>query len=166
MTPSSTVVLGLGNPLLSDDAVGLRVAAALQDLLEDDPVAQVRVLASTRAGFELIDLLAGASHAIIVDCLVVPRPVPGAVRQLTLQDLAGSARLIGAHDISVAVAFDLAAALGIQMPETVEILGVEGVDTQTVSEHLTPEVETAAASLARELHARLKLVSCILGAGF
>ncbi|MBE3131971.1 MAG: hydrogenase maturation protease [Acidobacteria bacterium] len=151
-----TVVLGLGNPLLSDDAVGLRVAAALQRLLQESPVDGVRVLTSTRAGFELIDLLAGATHAIIVDCLAVPCPVPGAVRRLTLQDFAGSARLIGAHDISVAVAFDLAAALGIRMPETVEIFGVEGVDTQTVSEQLTPEVEAAVASLASELHAHLK----------
>jgi len=153
---ADVVVLGLGNPLLSDDAVGLRVAAALDELLQNDPVPGVRVLSSTRGGFELIDLLAGATHAIIVDCLSGPSPVPGAVRRLSLQEVAGSARLVGAHDISVATAFDLAAELGISMPDTVEILGVEGGDTLTVGERLTPAVELAVPRLARDLHAYLK----------
>jgi len=153
---ADVVVLGLGNPLLSDDAVGLRVAAALERLLEHDPVPGVRVLSSTRGGFELIDLLAGATHAIIIDCIADPRSEPGAVRRLSLRDVAGSARLVGAHDISVAAAFDLAAELGIRMPETVEILGVTGADTLTVGEQLTPAVEEAVPRLARDLHAHLE----------
>jgi hydrogenase maturation protease len=153
---AGTVVLGLGNPILSDDAVGLRVAAALDELMREDPIPGVRVECSTRAGFELIDLLAGASHAIIVDCMEVPFPVAGRVRQLDLADVGGSARLVGAHDITVSVAFELAERLGIRMPATIEIIGVEGADTRTVREEMTPAVEAAARSLSLELHARLK----------
>jgi hydrogenase maturation protease len=154
--PAGTVVLGLGNPILGDDAVGLRVAAALQRLLSEDPVAGVRVVTSTRAGFELIDLLAGASRAIIIDCLESPSPEPGRVRQLDLQHVGGATRLIGPHDISVGVAFELAGTLGIRMPETVEIYGIEGVDTRSFGERLTPAVEAAVTTLSRDLHARLK----------
>ena len=155
------MVLGLGNPVLCDDAVGLRVAAALALLLEVDPIEGVRIATSTRGGFELIDLLAGAREAIIVDCLSGPASEPGAIRHLTLQEVAGSARLVGAHDISVATAFDLAGQLGIEMPARVEIIGVEGADTLTVSEDLTPKVEAAVGVLARELHAFLRgRVSC------
>ena len=155
-TGAATLVLGLGNPVLSDDAAGLRAASALAALLEADPIEGVWVGTSTRGGFELIDLLAGSQHAIIIDALTVPSPSPGAIRRLTLTDVAGSARLIGAHDISVATAFELAAQLGIRMPSAVEIIGVECADTLTVSEGLTPEVEAAVEALARELHGQLK----------
>ena len=39
------------------------------ELLDEEPIPGVQVLTSTRAGFELIDLLAGADRAILVDCL-------------------------------------------------------------------------------------------------
>jgi len=144
-----TVVLGLGNPVLSDDGVGLAVAAEVKRLLAEEPIPGVDVLASTRAGFELIDLLRGYARAIIVDCLTLPDPVPGRVRRLGLDDVAGSARLINAHEISVAVAFRLAQQLAIPMPGEVEILAVEAADTSTIAEGLTPDVADAVVPLSR-----------------
>ncbi len=163
-TEADTVVVGLGNPILSDDAAGLRVAAAVPELLRDDPVPGVRVLMSTRAGFELIDLLAGARRAVLIDALDVAEPVPGRIRRLDLQQVAGAARLVGAHDISVGVAFELAASLGVRMPEAIEIYGIEGAEMRSFGEQLTPAVEASVATLAHELHERLKK-SCILEAG-
>ncbi len=151
-----TVVLGLGNPVLSDDGVGLAVAAEVKRLLAEEPISGVDVLASTRAGFELIDLLRGYARAIIVDCLTLPDPVPGRVRRLGLDDVAGSARLINAHEISIETAFRLAERLGIPMPEEVEILAVEAEDTSTIGERLTPAVAAAVAPLARAIYEKLR----------
>jgi hydrogenase maturation protease len=151
--PSVNVaVLGLGNPVLCDDAVGLHVAAEVERLLRNDPIPGVTVLTCTRAGFNLIDLLAGFTHAVIVDCLEIPNPIPGRVQCLDLNRMSGSARLVGVHDISVADAFDLAATLGIGMPEIVEIYAVEGSDTQTLAEEMTSAVASAVSPLARALH--------------
>jgi hydrogenase maturation protease len=152
--PISVAVLGLGNPVLGDDGVGLHVAEEFERLLREGPVAGVTVLTSTRAGFDLINLLTGFSHAIIIDCLELPEPVPGRIRLLDLNSLSGSARLVGVHDISVADAFELAAILGTGMPGTVEIYAVEGGDTQTISEEMTPAVTAAVAPLARMVYAR------------
>jgi hydrogenase maturation protease len=151
-----TAVLGLGNPVLTDDAVGLRVVESLRALLEADPVPGADVLASTRAGFELIDMLQGYARAIIIDALEVPDPRPGRVRSLDLGSFAGSARLNSAHEIDVATAFELARTLGIPMPGSVEIFAVEAKEVRTLSESLTPEVEASVEPLAREIHALLK----------
>ena len=151
-----TVVLGLGNPVLSDDGVGLAVAAEVKRLLAEEPIPGVDVLASTRAGFELIDLLRGYARAIIVDCLTLPDPVPGRVRRLGLDDVAGSSRLINAHEISVAVAFRLAQQLAIPMPGEVEILAVEAADTTTIAEGLTPAVAAAVVPLSRVIYDDLR----------
>ncbi len=148
-------VLGLGNPVLCDDAVGLHVAAEVERLLRDSPIAGVTVLTSTRAGFELIDLLTGFSHALIIDSLEIPDPVPGRVRHPDLNGLAGSARLVGVHDISIADAFELAASLGAAMPRTVEIHAVEGDDMRTLTEELTLAVAAAIVPLALAVYGRI-----------
>lgn len=153
--PSITVaILGLGNPVLTDDAVGLHVAAEVERLLRENPIAGVTVLTSTRAGFELIDLLAGFTHVLIIDCLELPQPIPGRIRRLELSSFCGSVRLVGVHDISIADAFELASTLGTAMPGTVEIYAVEGGDTQTLSEEMTPAIAATVPPLARALHAR------------
>lgn len=148
----SVAVLGLGNPVLCDDAVGLHVAAEVERIMFKDPIPGVTVLTCTRAGFELIDLLAGFTHALIIDCLEIPNPIPGRVQCLNLNRLSGSARLVGVHDISVADAFELAATLNIKMPKTVEIYAVEGSDIHTLTEEMTPAVASAVLPLARALH--------------
>jgi hydrogenase maturation protease len=155
-TSGRTVVLGLGNPILSDDGVGLVVAIELKRLLAVAPIRGVDVLASTRAGFELIDLLRGYTRAIILDCIVLPNPQPGQVCRLTLDDVSGCARLVNAHEVSVGTAFRLAERIGIPMPGEVEIIAVEAGDASTIAEALTPAVQATVAPLAREIHASLK----------
>ena len=150
------MVLGLGNPLLCDDGVGLAVATALKTLLTTAPIPGVDVLASTRAGFELIDLLHGYRRAVIVDCLQSPTATPGRVRRLQLGDVAGSARLVGVHEISLDVAFGLAEHMDIPMPEQLHIFAIEAADVTTISETMTPDVEAAVTPLASEIYEMLR----------
>ncbi len=150
----SVAILGLGNPVVSDDAVGLCVAAEVERLLKESPLAGAKVLTSTRGGFELIYLLTGFTHALIIDCLDVPKPCPGQVRCLDLSRLSGSARLIGGHDLSLTDALEFAATLDVPMPLNVEIYVVEGGDTRTVSEEMTPAVAAAVAPLAQRIYDR------------
>ncbi len=151
--PTRVAVLGLGNPVLCDDAVGLHVAAEVERLLREEPL-DVSVLTSTRGGFALIDLLTGFTHAMIIDSLEIPDPSPGHIRQLDLKQFSGSTRLVGGHELSVADAFELAATLNVAMPETVEIYAVEGGDMKTLTEGLTPSVAAAVAPLARRIYER------------
>ncbi len=155
-TSQRTVVLGLGNPVLRDDRVGLDVVRELAHLLADKPIPGVDVLASTRAGFELLDLLRGYARAVIVDCLVLPDPHPGAVRRLNLDDVSGCARLVNAHDLSVGTAFRLAERLGIPMPVAVDIIAVEAADTTVLGEGLTPAVQATVVPLAQEIYQDLE----------
>jgi hydrogenase maturation protease len=134
----------------------LVVVAALKQLVEAAPIPGVDILASTRAGFELIDLLRDYRRAILVDCLTIPDPRPGRVRRLGLHDVSGSSRLVNAHEVSIGVAFQLAERMGIRMPTEVEILAVEAGDTCTIAEGLTPAVEAAVAPLSRDIYEDLK----------
>jgi hydrogenase maturation protease len=57
------VVVGLGNPVLTDDAVGLQVAEVLAERLAGTAV---DVIQASWGGMRFIDLLAGYDRAVIV----------------------------------------------------------------------------------------------------
>ncbi len=61
-----TVVLGLGNPILTDDGVGLRVARELEGRLDQQ---EATVMETSLAGLNMLDLLAGYDRAIIIDAI-------------------------------------------------------------------------------------------------
>ena len=154
-SPPRTVVLGLGNPIVSDDAVGLHVVRRLVPLLGTPLPTWLDIRTSQRAGFELIDLLSGAERAIIVDCLELSDPEPGRVRRLSLSDFSGSVRLVGVHEVTVATAFEFARLAGIPMPSSVLIYAVEGDDMRTISEIMTPAVAAVVEPLAQTILAVL-----------
>jgi len=161
MKSPKIAILGLGNPVLTDDAAGLKVAEILETLLKENPIPGVEVLASTRAGFELLDLLTGFDIALIVDAFLAEDPEPGKVRHLDMEDIAGNARLNAVHEISVGVAFELGRQLGIPMPGKLEIYAVEVEDVYTLSEEMTPVVQAVVIPLAHEIYERAKELSLI-----
>jgi hydrogenase maturation protease len=152
----AVVVLGLGNPLRGDDGAGLKVAETVEARLRERPVPGVAVRTSTRAGLEVIDLLSGFGRAIVVDCLEVPDVVPGRVRRLALDGCPGSARLVGAHDVSLRDAFAFALATGYPMPDEVDVYGIEAAETLAITEGLSPAVADAVRLLAEEIHEELR----------
>jgi len=141
---------------LGDDAAGLRVAEALERRLRDEPIDGVAVRTSTRAGFDVIELLSGCTLALVVDCLEAAEPQPGLVRTLTLDACAGSPRLAGAHGVSLRDAVELSRAAGHPMPEEIEVYGIEGSGGFEITETLTPEVAEAVDRLAGRIHERLR----------
>ena len=149
------VVVGLGNPLLADDAAGLAVADELERLLAAHPVPNVTVARSFRGGLELLYLLAGFEHAVLVDAIVRDDAVPGRLHELEVERLAGSARLIGGHDADLGTALALGRRAGVAMPSTVRVIGIEAADVTSFREELSPAVAAAALELARSLHAEL-----------
>ncbi len=78
----SILVLGVGNILLSDEGIGVRVIEALEQryALPDG----VDVLDGGTAGMELLEAMANRTHLIIVDAIVSRKSEPGAL--LILRD--------------------------------------------------------------------------------
>lgn len=76
------LVLGVGNILLSDEAIGVRIAGALAARyhLPDN----VDVLDGGTAGMELLEAMANRRHLIIVDAIVSRNYSPGTI--MTLRD--------------------------------------------------------------------------------
>lgn len=150
--PGKTLFIGLGNSILRDDRAGL----VLAEKLREKAIPCLTVAVSERGGFELIDLMTGYEQVIFADSLETPDARPGRVRKLSLADCAGSPRLNGSHDLGLAALFQLAQLLGIPMPSSVIIYGIEAVDTSTFGEDLSAEVEEGVDWLARQISTSFK----------
>ncbi len=62
-----TLILGLGNPLITDDSIGLRVIEVLQTRLADRP--DVEVSEDYWGGLRLMERMIGFDRAIVVDAI-------------------------------------------------------------------------------------------------
>jgi len=141
---SPTLVLGMGNPILSDDGVGLLVAERLrQTPLPND----VEVLQSEVAGLRLLELVRGFTRVIIIDALRSPAESgrhPGEVFRYEAKDFKGGHRYGSAHSIGLDTALELGHKLGYEMPEQVTVFAIEAEDVETFGEELSPPVAAAA----------------------
>ncbi len=137
---SSTLVLGMGNPILSDDGVGLVVAQRLRATPMPDGV---DVGQSEVGGLRLLELVRGYRRVIIVDAIKSDRP-PGEIVRYEGKDFAGGHRYGSAHSIHLGTALELGRRLGYPMPEEVVVFAIEAVDIETFGEELSPPVDDAA----------------------
>lgn len=134
------LVLGLGNDLLSDDAVGLHVVRLLaQDGLNPD---SLDLRETTEMGLALLDWLVGYRAAVLVDSIQTGQAPPGTIYEL---DATGFRRLTGRtpHFLGVAETLALGRALGLPMPQQVRVIAVEVADPWTLGTALTPAVQQA-----------------------
>jgi hydrogenase maturation protease len=133
------LVLGLGNDILSDDAVGLTVARAVRAAVRD--VATIRVVATEEMGLSLLDFIAGHRELIIVDAIQTGRAAPGTLHEIDGDALCVLPR-ISPHFLGVGEILTLGRQLGLAMPERVKIFAIEVADPFTLGTELTPAVAT------------------------
>ncbi len=138
-----TLLLGMGNPILCDDAVGVRLAqdfkAKLAHIPELDVIEDCAV-----GGLNLLDLFAGYDRVIILDSLWTAG-VPGAWCSFTASALSETIHLTNIHDANFATALALGRSLGMALPEpaNIYIFGVEVKENRSFSESMTPELEAS-----------------------
>jgi len=133
-----TLVLGLGNPILSDDGVGIRVAREVAGQVRDP---QVTVAESSGAGLSLLDSIAGYDRLVIVDAIQTKEGSVGQIYRLGLEDFALTRYFSSPHQLNLATTLELGKTLGLSMPQELTIFAVEAKDVSTFSEQCTPEIE-------------------------
>jgi hydrogenase maturation protease len=117
----SLLVLGIGNILLSDEGVGVRVIEAMKVMTLPD---NVELLDGGTGTLDLLDILAGRDRIIVIDA-VKGGSEPGAVYRFTPADLA-TANLtpLTAHQVGLLEVLSIAELTG-DMPVNIVIFGIE-----------------------------------------
>ena len=134
------VVVGLGSPIMSDDAVGLRIAGAVENI----GMEYVDTLQEAVGGLDIIPMISGYRFAIIVDAIKTGSYEPGTVLIFEPESFDCTIADVPAHDVNLATAIKIGRELDNSvMPEAIRFVAVEVEDLSTVSEEMTSRVEAA-----------------------
>jgi len=134
---SNITVLGVGNPIMADDGVGLALLERVRALRGD---CDVEFVDGATGGMELLPVVQDCDRLLVLDA--VAGPVPGVVEHLTGDQLP---RLLSSklspHQVGLLDVLTAARLLG-REPSVIEVVGVVPRDVE-LSLGLTPAVEAA-----------------------
>jgi hydrogenase maturation protease len=150
--PQRTLVLGLGNDILTDDAIGLLVARQLQQQVANQP--SIDIHETSEMGLALLDFFTGYSRVILVDSIQTGKAPAGFVHEL---DAASLKRFTGRtpHFLGVGETLALGRKLEVPMPEQVTIFAVEVEDPFTLSTRMTPALQSALPQIVERIKTAL-----------
>jgi hydrogenase maturation protease len=134
----STAVIGLGNPLLTDDGVGL----ALLEALRDDGWVDVDLVDGGTWGLSLLPVLADCERVLVIDAVKAGNE-PGTVVRGRGEDVPRLYRYpLSPHQIDLTEVLAAAEMTG-GVPAVMEVIGVEPGSTEGPCLSLTDPVAAA-----------------------
>ena len=143
---SAIRIIGLGNGMRGDDAVGLMAARRIRQEVGD----HVEVIEAEMAGVDLVELMEGAQAVILIDAARSGQ-APGTIHRLD-----ASAGPIGAqifprssHALGPIDALELARVMG-SLPATVIVYGIE-VGNVEAGRPLSPPAANALAKVVERI---------------
>ena len=149
-----TLILALGNPILSDDGVAHEIADHLQERLQSLRMrvnTQYDIIKSSAATMDIIPKLVGYNRLIVIDAVQLGSVPIGTVHHFSLEDLASTVRKSSPHDINFATAFSMAEQWGYHIPADIRIYGIEVKELSKFSQGCTPEVTEKLQEIAEHI---------------
>jgi len=143
-----TIVIGIGNPVLRDDSVGIKVARQFEGLVDTE------ILMAT--DFKVLDKILGYERVIIVDGVRLGNE-PGTVLEFNADDLFFTATFSGTHNLSLPTTIKIGYELfGAEMPKEIKIIAIEIEDAATFGRECTPAVAAAIPEAAERVRRYLE----------
>lgn len=141
-----TLILGLGNPILSDDGIGIRVARELKQKVKSAEVIEASV-----GGLSLLDYIQGYDKLIIVDSIKTEGGSPGDVYEMKPEDFTTTLHLSSLHGVNLSSAIEFGRQLGYEIPDIIKIYAIEVKDNLTFSEKCTDKVEASIPKIVKKI---------------
>jgi hydrogenase maturation protease len=149
-----TLVLGVGNPILTDDGIGIKIAQRLKEANPD-----LEVIETSEVGIAILDLIAmmDCDKLIIIDSVKTEQGKPGELYRFELEDLKPARDFSCSHGVDIATTFELGRRLGHSMPDYVSLYAIEVQDNTTFGEGCTEKVEERISFIAKQIMEKEKL---------
>jgi hydrogenase maturation protease len=140
----STLVLGIGNPLLSDDTAGLHAVRMAQERYRDRWV-NVQYATHTGDSFDLLYEITECQRLILVDSISTGERPAGYCHLIPADQVMSwsAGQMLVPHSLDLPALFRLGHLCGIPMPREAIFLGIEGAEFSTFSEQPTAPVAAA-----------------------
>lgn len=132
------LIYGVGNPYRCDDAVGIKIAEQLEQMMKQP---NITVAHGSIDGLAMLDEILGYDYVIFIDSVKTERGIPGELYRIPLFPLQELPSLSVSHGIDFVTAIRLGKKFGYKMPKRIDIFAVEIEDNSSFSEECTPAVQ-------------------------
>lgn len=151
-----TRVIGLGNPILTDDSVGIHVAKAVQKTLS--PRSGIEISELSVGGLRLMEAMISFDSIVLIDGFWTPDTCHGQIIQFTASNLCDTLNTASTHDVDLMTALSMGRQLGAHLPtnDSIAIIAIGVRDILTFGEIPTPKVALAIPQVVRIVHKHLK----------
>lgn len=145
--PPKIIVIGIGNILMSDEGVGVRVVERLMSEYSFPP--NVELYDGGTTGMQgLLPLMEMADHLVVIDA-VKGAGEPGSVYRYTLEDFRLTIpKKLSAHDIGFIECLAVAE-INETLPKSVVVIGIRPEDDSTLAMELTPTIKAKVEELVK-----------------
>ncbi len=131
----TTLIIGMGNPILKDDAIGLKI---VEDIKPKFPKIDFKTLSV--GGLSIIEEIQGYETVIFIDSIKTNGGIPGEVYELFIDDFKETMNLSSFHDVHFPVAIEFAKRMNLPIPKNIFVLAIEIVENMVCDDHLSPEI--------------------------
>jgi len=142
-----TLVIGLGNPILTDDGIGVKVAQAVEEVIHSKNNDEITVTEASVGGLRLMEEMIGYDRVIIIDAIMSRNgQKSGTLHKMSLNDLqklSPTQHSACAHDTTLVTALEAGRLIGLKLPETISIFAIEVENIIEFNETPTPSVAAA-----------------------
>ena len=138
MTNKRTLILGLGNEILSDDGIGPRL---VKDLARKIRRKDIEFETASCGGLDIMEYIHGYSKVIFIDAIRTLNGNPGDVFYFNPSDFRETSNLSSLHDVNFITALHLGNILDLDLPSDLHIIAIEIIEDREFSDRLTPALE-------------------------
>jgi hydrogenase maturation protease len=149
----NTIVLGLGNPLMSDEGIGIHLIRKLSE--QQDKFPSVEFIDAGTGGMNILHLIANRKKAVIIDCVKMGKK-PGTIKRFEPADVKTVKKMthFSLHEADILRIIELSRQLG-ECPEKIVIFGIEPESLelgQKLTKTLSIRIDAYSADIRSELY--------------
>ncbi len=132
-----TIIVGIGNPILGDDGVGIHV---LRELVPKTLDQDIVLEEAFTGGMNLLDIMIGYDRAILIDAVENPDDPPGKTYTMDALQMTSS-HSTNPHDTSFPEALEVARKMGQKnIPSEIHLVGINIRAQYDFKDRLSDEV--------------------------
>lgn len=134
-----TLVLGIGNDILSDDGIGPKLVRKLEAKMK---VPGVKFMSASVGGLDILEIMKDYEDVVVIDAIRTGKGKPGEVYTFTPADFKETLHLSNMHDINFLNALELGKKVGMNTPSEILIIGVEIAEDHVFSSDFSEEISS------------------------
>jgi hydrogenase maturation protease len=134
MNSVKTLILGLGNDILSDDRIGPDLVYDLSKIFDN---LGITFETASSGGLELMETIKDFDKVVIIDAIRTREGKPGSVYHFQPSDFQETSHLSSLHDVNFLTALKLGDKIGMKLTNDLHVIAVEIVEDREFSDKLT-----------------------------